>query len=259
MNIGYIKLHRSILDWQYWDDHNTTRLLIFFLVSVNFEPKKWKGININAGQLITSYDKISLQTGLSPSQIRRSIKILVECNELKQQTTNKFQLITLVKWGELQLEEENNNRQTTGKKHSNNNQTLGQTTTTKERKKERSKETINSINIELNKFDFKKSLIEFGFDLKLVEEWLKIRKAKKAVNTETAFRAFINEIKKSNKEPNQMLQTCVERSWSGFKAEWTINQNNNLHGTEKPNQSDQRMDALEQWGKDMASIDVTKL
>jgi len=107
MNIGYIKLHRSILDWQYWDDHNTTRLLIFFLVSVNFEPKKWKGIQINAGQLITSYDKIAMQTKLSTKQIRRSIKILVECNEIAQQTTNKFQLITLIKWEELQIEENN--------------------------------------------------------------------------------------------------------------------------------------------------------
>jgi len=139
MSIGYIKLHRSLIEWQYWDDHNTTRLLIYFLVSVNYESKRWKGIDINCGSMVTSFDKISIATGLSVKQVRRSIKILIDCKEVTQVTTNKFQLITLVKWAELQVEE--NKRATKGQ--TKDNQREGQRATTKEVKEEK-----NNIQIE---------------------------------------------------------------------------------------------------------------
>lgn len=81
------------------------------------------------------------------------------------------------------------------------------------------------------KFDFRKSLLNFGFDSKLVEEWLKIRKTKKAVNTETALNGFLNEIKKNKStDPNSILRVCVERSWSGFKSEWLNNLNLSKNG-----------------------------
>ena len=56
---GWIKLHRSFLNWEWWDDPNTTRLLIYLLCSVNYERKKWRGQVIEAGTLITSWDKLS--------------------------------------------------------------------------------------------------------------------------------------------------------------------------------------------------------
>ena len=115
MSVGYIKLHRSLLSWQYWDDHNTTRLLIYFLVSVNYEAKKWMGIDIKPGSMVCSYDKISSGTGLSIKQIRRSIKVLVDDRQITQEATNKFQLVTLVKWDELQLESSEEGRQRAGK------------------------------------------------------------------------------------------------------------------------------------------------
>lgn len=76
----------------------------------------------------------------------------------------------------------------------------------------------------LNKsFDFKKELINFGFDKKLVEEWLYIRKKKKGINTETAFKIFIREIEKSNIDKNILLQKIVAKSWIGFEAGWLEN------------------------------------
>ena len=63
--------------------------------------------------------------------------------------------------------------------------------------------------------------------------------------------------KDGNQNPIKNWKTKLKNTMPFMKP---INQNNNLqNGTEKPNQSDQRMDALQQWGKDMASIDVTKL
>lgn len=128
MSIGYIKLHRSILDWQYWDDKNTTRLLIYLLVKVNYETKSWKGYLINPGSLITSYEKIAIATGLSVGQVRRSLDVLENDKQISRKTTNKNQYISLVKWEELQLE----TKKTTSKRQTKQLPNNSETATTKE-------------------------------------------------------------------------------------------------------------------------------
>jgi hypothetical protein len=81
-------------------------------------------------------------------------------------------------------------------------------------------------------FDFEEKLIEFGFEKKLVTEWLVIRKKKKAINSETAFNRFINEIEKCQKPINEILEYIVSKSWQGFEASW-LNNNLNNNGNKK--------------------------
>lgn len=90
-------------------------------------------------------------------------------------------------------------------------------------------------------FDFKKKLIEYGFEAELVEDWLKVRKTKKATNTETAFKAFINEIESRECNINDMLQIAVTNSWSGFKFKWVDNLNTTQNG--KSNSTTTKSDA----------------
>lgn len=86
-----------------------------------------------------------------------------------------------------------------------------------------SKTTITKANIYT--FDFKKELMKLSGDEKLVEAWLKVRKDKRASNTEYAFKALISEQQKSGLTLNQVLEHCVVNSWKGFMAEWVKNQN----------------------------------
>ena len=69
-------------------------------------------------------------------------------------------------------------------------------------------------------FSFYSSLIQSGGEVQLVSDWLKVRKNKKATNTQTAFNSFLKEVEKSKLTINQVLNKCVENSWSGFKSEW---------------------------------------
>lgn len=99
-----------------------------------------------------------------------------------------------------------------------------------------SRSTDSTVNVNVNvtdnaillkketKFNFKKSLLDYGFDLELVKDWLEVRKIKKARNTETALKGFIREVNLTGLDKNEVLRQCVERSWSGLKAEW-INKN----------------------------------
>ena len=72
----------------------------------------------------------------------------------------------------------------------------------------------------LPKFSFYHSLITYGGNENLVSDWLKVRKTKKATNTETAFKKFTTQVEKSGYNINEVLEKCIEKSWSGFDADW---------------------------------------
>jgi hypothetical protein len=57
-------------------------------------------------------------------------------------------------------------------------------------------------------------------DPKVVADFLKIRKAKRAPLTETALAGIQREAAKAGVTLEQALRTCCERGWSGFKADW---------------------------------------
>lgn len=76
-------------------------------------------------------------------------------------------------------------------------------------------------------FNFRKAMLAEGFTPELVDEWLKIRKAKKAINSELAFKTFIEQVRKTNQDINAILSIIVQKQWKGFEADW-------LHNTQAP-------------------------
>ena len=81
--------------------------------------------------------------------------------------------------------------------------------------------------------NFRKAMLSEGFAPELVDEWLKIRKARKAVNTERAFKTFIEQVRKTNQDINTVLSIIVQKQWRGFEADW-------LHSAQAPLQSPQQ-------------------
>ena len=69
-------------------------------------------------------------------------------------------------------------------------------------------------------FNFKKAMLAEGFAPELVDEWLKIRKAKKAINSELAFKTFIEQVRKTGQDKNAILERVVQKQWRGFEASW---------------------------------------
>ncbi len=149
MTKGWIKLHKSLLDWEWYDDKNATRLLVHLLLSVNYTKKRWKGIEIEAGSMVTSWENLAIGVGMSVRQVRTAMDKLVSSGEVSRKATNKYQTISLIKWEKLQnnqevIDSQKGNKtspQMTGDRQANDKQM----TTTKEKKnnknskKERSK------------------------------------------------------------------------------------------------------------------------
>ena len=73
------------------------------------------------------------------------------------------------------------------------------------------------------KFNFKSELLALGVDKEVLQDWLDVRKKKKAANTKTAFTGLITEIKKSGLSAADAIKISAENSWAGFKASWYIN------------------------------------
>lgn len=153
---GWIKIHRQILDWEWYSDNNTFRLFIHLILKANHKDRRFKGIELKAGSVVTSRDILSFETGLSVRQVRTSLDKLKTTNEVTIKTSSKGTIIQLVNYEKYQLA----TSEMTNERPANDQQT----TTNKKEKKERSIfiapsfEDLKSFclenNLELNYNDF---------------------------------------------------------------------------------------------------------
>ncbi len=81
-------------------------------------------------------------------------------------------------------------------------------------------ESPNGEEIKKQKFDFKSSLVALGVEPSVASQWLKVRRDKKASNTELAFKRIEKEISKTGWLANDVITLAVEKSWKGFEADW---------------------------------------
>ncbi len=63
-----------------------------------------------------------------------------------------------------------------------------------------------------------------GINPQVIRDFKALRKAKKAVITQTALDGIKREADKAGYTMEQALKTCCERGWVGFKAEWVVGQ-----------------------------------
>lgn len=138
---GWIKLHRRIIDWEWFGSPSTLSLWIHILFMANWEDKKWQGQTIKRGSFITSLQHLSQETGLSIQQTRSSLNNLEKTNEITRTSTNKYTVILVNKYDDYQVVD---NKQITNEQQTNNKRT----TTTKEYKEIKN---INT-NTELKEF-----------------------------------------------------------------------------------------------------------
>lgn len=108
---GYIKLHRKITRWEWYDDPETFRVFIHLLLMANYEDKRWHGILVRRGQLLTSRKTLAKETHLSEQKIRTALNHLKSTNEITIQSTNKWSLITVEKYSDYQVIHNETNQQ----------------------------------------------------------------------------------------------------------------------------------------------------
>ncbi len=95
---GWIKLHRKIIAWEWFDDAHTLKLFLYLLAMANHKDGKWQGITVKRGQHITGRKKLAKVLKRSERSIRTSLNKLKTTNEITIQATNRYSTITIVNY-----------------------------------------------------------------------------------------------------------------------------------------------------------------
>ena len=102
LETGYIKLHRSILSWEWYNDIPTKTLFLHLLLTVNIKDAKFQEYTIPKGSRVCSLSKLADETGLTVKQIRGSLDKLIRTQSVAQTKTPKFSIISIENWGKFQ-------------------------------------------------------------------------------------------------------------------------------------------------------------
>ena len=249
-NEGYIRLSRKFFKNEYWTkrrSYSQAEAWLDLIQMARFEAEPIKKalpngrlIVIERGEIHASLRFLSARWDWGLMQVRTFLRNAVETHQITQRVTQGENVITLCKYDDynpLILQNNTpdntpNNTPITHRQHTDN------TNLKKEKKEKKEKESKieKDISNDISKktFDFGKILIsDYGCDKQHVGDWLKVRKTKKASNTETALNRFIKECKDNDFEVSEAVKICAERSWQGFKAEWVKNTNNSSKSLEE--------------------------
>ncbi len=114
---GWIKLHRKILNWQWYDDNATYKIFTYLIMSANYEDVWYRGELLKQGTLSTSLTNIHIETKLSLNTVKKSLKNLESTGEITTKKSGKKIIITIANYTMYQHEEfddlEENNFNTT--------------------------------------------------------------------------------------------------------------------------------------------------
>lgn len=122
---GWIKLHRSLLEWEWFTDSNTLHVFIYLLLKANIKPLKYKGFVVPVGSLVVTVSEIGDVLGLSYKAVRTALEHLKVGEQITTQATNKFTIVTICKYVDYQVEEKVKGR-TKGEQNENKGRTKGE-------------------------------------------------------------------------------------------------------------------------------------
>ena len=100
---GWIKLHRQILEWEWYSDNNCFRLFLHLLLKANHKEKRFKGLELKIGSIVTSRDLLARETGLTSQQIRTALTKLISTNEITSVTSSQGTIIQIVSYEKYQV------------------------------------------------------------------------------------------------------------------------------------------------------------
>lgn len=160
---GWIKLHRQMLDWEWYTDLPVKVLYVHLLLRANHAPGAWRGIPIDRGELVTSRDHLAKETGLSSQQVRTALKKLERTGEISLEATKCYTLIKCCNYSVYQdsdSEEQPTTNQASTKHQPGDNQPA---TTNKKNKKYKNNKKNNQLHREPS-FDIQKIMHDAYFN-----------------------------------------------------------------------------------------------
>lgn len=220
MSSGWIKLHRQLLDWEWYDDINTSRLFIHLMLTANHKDNNWRGIEIKRGSRLTSLDKLSSETSLSVSKIRTSIKKLISTSEIASKSHSQHTVFIMINYDEYQGDDKPSDKPVTNESQTNDKRIATNKNDKNVNNDKNEEEVIDFLPLNLSKYE--------------LDETIRIRKKNKGgVFTNRIIKGLAKEfsLSRTNGFTNDQILTEWEtRGWKSFKADW-MKQDNKAKST----------------------------
>ena len=110
---GFVKLHRKLIAWGWYQDYVVKDVFLHLLLTANFKDSQWRGITLKKGQLITGSKRLADDLGFTRQQVRTALGKLKSTNEITIETTNRYSLITIVNWNDYQSDDDTSTNKST--------------------------------------------------------------------------------------------------------------------------------------------------
>ena len=102
---GWVKLHRKLLEWEWYGDAHMVHLLVHLLLTATHEDRKYKGLTIKRGQVVTSIKELAEALGAPESSTRLRIKRLKSCGFISIKVAHNKTTITICNYDSYQERE----------------------------------------------------------------------------------------------------------------------------------------------------------
>lgn len=232
---GFIKLHRKMLGWEWYDDPNTKAVFLHLLLTANFKETSYRGIDIHPGQTIIGRKALAKTLGMSEQNVRTALNHLKSTNEITIKVTNKFSVATLINWALYQADDDETTNKVTNKPTINQPTTNQQLTNNQPHHKNDKKEKKE-----------KNIYIDVPDEIKDVFiEWASMRKElKKPITSKTAVSRALNKLNALSKNPErqrELIEYAIYRNWLSF---YPIPQEDQLPKKKKEEPQPRKIDAV---------------
>ena len=133
--VGYVKLHRQLLDSFVFANPDTLKVWIWCLLKANhtktFASLKagngYTTTEVNEGEFVFGRNASSEKLMMNASKVYRQMQILEEKGNISIKSNNQYSVITILKWGEYQIEDKKvNSERTANEQRTNNKRTTGE-------------------------------------------------------------------------------------------------------------------------------------
>jgi biotin operon repressor len=95
---GFIKLHRKLLEWEWYGDPNTLAVFIHLLLNATYRERNWRGLTLQPGDVVIGREQVARETGVSERAVRTAITRLKSTNTLTIKTTSHGSIASIVNW-----------------------------------------------------------------------------------------------------------------------------------------------------------------
>jgi len=99
---GWVKAHRSFLDWEWFRKGHCFKVMMALVFKANYKDRTHRGTPIPRGSLIIGRELFASELGISISQLRTSLSHLESTGEVTIKSSRKGTLVQVVKYEDYQ-------------------------------------------------------------------------------------------------------------------------------------------------------------